>query len=76
MAIKRFVSAAVPTKSSPPYSKAVRANGFVFVSGQVGVDAEGVLVGGGVGGSVGARRPPAKECAAASWDNACAPTGW
>lgn len=32
----------------PPYSKAVRAGGFVFVSGQVGLDPSGRLAEGGI----------------------------
>lgn len=31
-----------------PYSRVVEAAGFAFVSGQVGVDAEGVVVSGGI----------------------------
>ncbi len=48
MSIKRFPSTPGTSPSSPPYSKAVSANGFVFVSGQVGVGEDGRLVQGGI----------------------------
>lgn len=48
MIIERFPSIATTSKDGPPYSKAVQANGFVFVSGQVGVDGDGRLVQGGI----------------------------
>ena len=48
MAIKRFPSMAAPAKEGPPYSRAVCANGFVFISGQVGVNAAGAVVEGGI----------------------------
>lgn len=48
MIIERFPSIATTSNDGPPYSKAVRVNGFVFVSGQVGVDGEGRLVPGGI----------------------------
>ena len=42
----------ISTKEGPqaigPYSQAIRANGFVFVSGQVPVGADGSLVSGGI----------------------------
>jgi 2-iminobutanoate/2-iminopropanoate deaminase len=45
---------AIVTKSAPaaigPYSQAVRAEGFLYCSGQIGLDpASGTLVGGGIG---------------------------
>lgn len=48
MTIERFPSMDAASKDGPPYAKAVRANGFVFVSGQVGVNQEGRLVQGGI----------------------------
>jgi 2-iminobutanoate/2-iminopropanoate deaminase len=48
MTIERFPPMDAASKDNPPYAKAVRANGFVFVSGQVGVNAEGRLVQGGI----------------------------
>lgn len=39
-----------PTLTGParPFSPAVRANGFLFLSGQIGTDSAGRLVGGGI----------------------------
>ena len=48
MSIERFPAAGTASADGPPYSHAVRANGFVFVAGQVGVDAQGQLVEGGI----------------------------
>jgi len=49
MSIERF---GVGTAGAPgrklPFSKAVRAGGFVFVSGQIGVGADGEVVDGGI----------------------------
>ena len=45
MTIERF---GPPGAGAPPYSKAVRAGDFVFVSGQVPAGPDGVLVGGGI----------------------------
>lgn len=41
----------VPALGGParPFSPAVRANGFVFLAGQLGTDATGQLVAGGIG---------------------------
>lgn len=38
------------SKPLGPYSPVVRSGDLIFVSGQVGIDADGVLVGGGVSG--------------------------
>jgi reactive intermediate/imine deaminase len=45
MSIERFGS---PGAGAPPYSKAVRAGDFVFVSGQVPMAADGTIVPGGI----------------------------
>jgi reactive intermediate/imine deaminase len=47
MSIERY-SPAKPGSGSPPYSKAVRAGDFVFVSGQVPMKADGEIVAGGI----------------------------
>jgi 2-iminobutanoate/2-iminopropanoate deaminase len=43
------ISPARPGATALPYTPAVRAGDFVFVSGQLGLDAEGKLVGADVG---------------------------
>jgi hypothetical protein len=48
MTIERFPLVTALSNNSPPYSKAVRVNGFVFVSGQVGVNEVGSVVPGGI----------------------------
>jgi 2-iminobutanoate/2-iminopropanoate deaminase len=45
MSIERFGS---PAPGAPPYSKAVRAGDFVFLSGQVPMGADGTVVAGGI----------------------------
>jgi len=46
----RPISSARAPAAVGPYSQAIRAGGFVFVSGQIGVDpAAGALVAGGIG---------------------------
>ena len=47
MSIERF-EPAKPGSGSPPFSKAVRAGDFVFVSGQVPFGPSGELVAGGI----------------------------
>lgn len=48
MKIERFPVPSGSSGDGPPYSRAVRCNGFVFVSGQVGVSDDGALVVGGI----------------------------
>lgn len=45
---KRAVESADAPKAIGPYSQAVEAGGLVFVSGQIGMDASGALVAGGI----------------------------
>ncbi len=45
MSIERF---GPPAPGAPPYSKAVRAGDFVFLSGQVPMGADGTVVAGGI----------------------------
>jgi reactive intermediate/imine deaminase len=45
MSIERF---GPPAAGGSPYSKAVRAGDFVFLSGQVPAGPDGVLIGGGI----------------------------
>jgi reactive intermediate/imine deaminase len=45
MSIERFGQ---PAPGAPPYSKAVRAGDFVFLSGQVPMGADGSIVAGGI----------------------------
>src|SRR6476659_9100213 len=46
----RFKTEVFPTLSGParPFSPAIKANGFIFLSGQVGTDSTGRLVTGGI----------------------------
>ena len=49
MSIERFgVGTAGSASQKLPFSKAVRAGGFVFVSGQIAVGADGEVVNGGI----------------------------
>jgi len=48
MTIKRIPATPAGPNDGPPYSNAVCANGFIFVSGQVGLDDEGRLAEGGI----------------------------
>lgn len=49
MSIERFgVGTATAGGNRLPFSKAVRAGGFVFVSGQIAVGADGEVVAGGI----------------------------
>lgn len=45
---------AISTKNAPPaagpYSMAIKANGFVFTAGQIGLDAKGNMATGGIAG--------------------------
>lgn len=45
MSIERFGQ---PAPGGPPYSKAVRAGDFVFISGQVPMGSDGVMATGGI----------------------------
>jgi 2-iminobutanoate/2-iminopropanoate deaminase len=45
---KRTVQSAGAPKALGPYAQAIVANGFVFCAGQIGLDAGGNLVAGGV----------------------------
>lgn len=47
MTAEQVLSASVPEPAGRFYSQATKANGFLFVSGQVAVDSEGNLVGKG-----------------------------
>lgn len=46
----RYRTEVVPATSGParPFSPAVKANGFIFLSGQIGTDSTGSLVAGGI----------------------------
>ena len=46
--MKEAVSTDLAYRGIGPYSQAVKANGFVFVSGQLGWDGSGKVVGGGI----------------------------
>ena len=49
MSIERFgVGTAGSASQKLPFSKAVRAGGFVFVSGQIAVDSKGEVINGGI----------------------------